>query len=83
MLQYEIPVPTLYSYFVKPGIKNGKTVCQQWFLSKLIWFILYIYLAYFFYWGFLFVGKTMQNLYAFWAISSYSFNFIVSLSCVD
>ena len=25
--------------FVKPGSKTGKSLCQQWFLSKLIWFI--------------------------------------------
>ena len=59
--------------------ENRKTVCQQWFLSKLIWF----FQCRFFYWGFLFVCKTTQNLNAVWAINSYSFSFIFWLSCMD
>ena len=37
--------------------KNWKTVWQQWFWSKLIWF----FQCRFLYWGFLFVCKTTQN----------------------
>ena len=59
--------------------KNRKTVCQEWSLSKLIWF----FQCKFFYWGFLFVCKTTQNLNAVWAINSYSFSFIFWLSCMD
>ena len=59
--------------------KNRKTVCQQWFLSKLTWF----FQCRFFYWSFLFVCKTTQNLIAVWNINSYSFSFIFWLSCMD
>ena len=42
-----------------------------------------IYSIWGFYWGFIFVGKTMQNLNDIWIITSISFSFIVWLSCMD
>ena len=63
------PVPTVFL----------GSVCQQCFLCKLKWFIQYR----FFYWLFLFVCKTMQNLRAVWIIRSISFSFNIWLSFMD
>ena len=58
--------------FVETSSKNGK--CNGSYINQYD-----LFSAVFFYWGFLFVCKTMQNLKTAWIISYIYFGFVVWL----